>query len=67
MKIGQLTFGTQEYVRITKLAERQGHTDGLIDKIEALTEELYSSDYYIGSYDQRGRVERITHLLAELI
>ncbi|WP_440615163.1 hypothetical protein [Bacillus subtilis] len=49
------------------MAERQGHTDELIDKIEALTEELYSSDYYIGSYDQRGRVERITHLLAELI
>ncbi|MCC2134074.1 hypothetical protein LKL22_14630 [Bacillus licheniformis] len=49
------------------MAERQGHTDELIDKIEALTEELHSSDYYIGSYEQRRRVTLITHLLAELV
>ncbi|SIR93059.1 MULTISPECIES: hypothetical protein [Bacillus] len=67
MSIGQLTFGTPEYVRVTKLAERQGHTDELIDRIEALTEELNSSDYYIGSYEQRRRVELITLTLAELI
>ncbi|QAT67153.1 hypothetical protein EQZ20_21235 [Bacillus glycinifermentans] len=67
MKIGHLTFGTPEYVEVTKLAERQGHTDELIDKIEALTEELRSSDYYIGSYKQRRRVVLITHMLAELI
>ncbi|MED3230375.1 hypothetical protein [Bacillus velezensis] len=67
MNIGHLTFGTPEYVRITKLAERQGNTDELIDKIEASTEELYSSDYYIGSYEQRRRVELITLTLAELI
>ncbi|UOY86862.1 hypothetical protein [Bacillus glycinifermentans] len=67
MNVGKLTFGTPEYVEVTKLAERQGHTDELIDKIEALTEELHSSDYYIGSYKQRRRVELITHLLAELV
>ncbi|MCY8738893.1 MULTISPECIES: hypothetical protein [Bacillus] len=67
MSIGQLTFGTPEYVEAAKLAERQGHTDELIDKIEALTEELHSSDYYIGSYEQRRRVTLITHLLAELV
>ncbi|MEG7333294.1 hypothetical protein [Bacillus sp. 0102A] len=67
MSIGQLTFGTPEYVRITKLSERQGNTDELIDKIEELTEELHSSDYYIGSYEQRRRVELITLTLAELI
>lgn len=67
MSIGQLTFGTPECVEVTKLAERQGHTDELIDKIEALTEELHSSDYYIGSYEQRRRVTLITHLLAELV
>jgi len=67
MNVGNLTFGTPEYVEATKLAERQGHTDELIDKIEALTEELHSSDYYIGSYEQRRRVTLITHLLAELV
>ncbi|SCA85304.1 hypothetical protein [Bacillus glycinifermentans] len=67
MSIGHLTFGTPEYVEATKLAERQGKTDELIDKIEALTEELHSSDYYIGSYEQRRRVNLITHFLAELI
>ncbi|QYG88292.1 hypothetical protein [Bacillus atrophaeus] len=67
MNIGQLTFGTPKYVEATKLAERQGYTDELIDKIESLTEELHSSDYYIGSYEQRRRVELITLLLAELI
>ncbi|MEK3693194.1 hypothetical protein NST30_22085 [Bacillus sp. FSL K6-3846] len=67
MNIGHLTFGTPEYVEATKLAERQGHTDELIDKIEALTEELLSGDYYIGSYRQRRRVDLITYMLAELL
>lgn len=67
MNVGQLTFGTPEYVRVAKLAERQGRTDELIDKIEALTGELHTSDYYIGSYEQRRRVELITLTLAELI
>ncbi|MBU8785735.1 hypothetical protein KM903_04820 [Bacillus glycinifermentans] len=67
MNVGKLTFGTPEYVDAVRLAERQGHTDELIDKIEALTEELHSSDYYIGSYEQRRRVTLITHLLAELV
>ncbi|TYS25142.1 RMD1 family protein [Bacillus subtilis] len=68
MNIGQLTFGTPEYVEATKLAEREGQTDEIIDKIETLTEELFRGGRYnIGTTEQRGRVARITQLLSELI
>ncbi|MED1123533.1 hypothetical protein [Bacillus atrophaeus] len=68
MKIGQITFGTPEYIEATKLSERLGQTDEIIDKIETLTEELFRGGRYnIGTTEQRGRVARTTQLLSDLL
>ncbi|APD21326.1 hypothetical protein C7M17_00942 [Bacillus subtilis] len=68
MNVGHLTFGTEEYVESTKLYERLGQTDEIIDKIETLAEELFRGGRYnIGTIEQRRRVTRTTQLLSELL
>ncbi|NMV98084.1 hypothetical protein [Bacillus velezensis] len=68
MNVGHLTLGTEEYVEATKVYERLGQTDEIIDKIETLAEELFRGGRYnIGTIEQRGRVARTTQLLSELL
>ncbi|MCY7903303.1 hypothetical protein [Bacillus inaquosorum] len=68
MNVEHLTFGTPEYVEATKLSERLGQTDEIIDKIETLAEELFRGGRNnIGTTEQRGRVARTTQLLSDLL